>query len=178
MFLHPTVQPDLYFLGIQKYYHSVPIHPYLLRLISHVPEERFAFGNVSFVLETFRTETVHDSQDGSTLLRLCHDNFDRVRSRTVDAAHLGHGTYAPQDVDRVHVPHEDDKGVTGTYGHGILLGQSLEFGIGARPPDQTDVRSLTKGETEFGPRDTVEYGLVEVLDRLDEMGVAQNKIEV
>ena len=59
---------------------------------------------------------------------------------------------------------------------GVLLSQFDHRGVGAGAADQAFAGRLAEGQAELDARHGGDQGLVDVLDRLDEMGLAQDEV--
>src|SRR5215217_6280540 len=65
----------------------------------------------------------------------------------------------------------------GPYGLGIFLCQLDHGFIRTRPANETFSRRLTKRQPKFDAWYSIHECFVNILDRLDEMGLSQNKID-
>src|SRR5512143_646028 len=147
-------------------------------LVADLAQKAFAPFDVSRPLDALGPHAVDDPQDGPALIRLGHDDLGRVGRGAVDAADLGHGLDRVQDVDREAAGHEDQERVAGAERQGVLLGDLDQGGVVPGVADQGQSRRFAEGDAELHLRRRRDDGLVEVLDGLDEMGLAEDEIHV
>ena len=105
-------------------------------------------------------------------------NLDRVGGCAVDAAHLRHLLDLVQDVHRVALTQEDDERVARSDRQGVANGELDELLVVARTPDKPGARRLAEGEPEAQVRGAAGESLIQVLDRLDEVRLAEDQVEL
>jgi len=66
--------------------------------------------------------------------------------------------------------------VTGTDCHRVLFCQCHQLRVRAAGAHQTGSRRLAEGQAETDPRDGAHQCLVQILDRLDKVGLAKDDI--
>jgi hypothetical protein len=74
------------------------------------------------------------------------------------------------------IAQEEDKGMAGPDGLGIFLSQFDHGLIGPAPADQTFARSLTKGQAKLDAGDGSHQRFMNILNRFDKVGLAQDKV--
>ena len=127
---------------------------------------------------TFGREAVDYSQHAAALIAFGDDGLDRVGGGAKNRADFGDVLDATQNVDRVALAHHDDEGVAGGDGRGVLRGQRFERVVIAVHAGEARARGFIEGDGEFHLRDGVYDGLVNILNGLDEVRLAQNQIAV
>ena len=94
------------------------------------------------------------------------------------AQHLGHGFDGVQHVEREPVAQEDHEGVAGGDGGRVARCQVDQFGVVARAPDQPWPGRLAEGNPELQGRTHAHQRLVKVVNRLDEVRLADHDVHV
>ncbi len=139
-----------------------------------VSKKTSAPGNALVVLDAFRRRAVDDAEDAAALLGLGDDDLYGVRGGTEDAADLGNALDRLTDVDREGIDEEDDERVTGADGLRVADGELLKLGLGAGVADEAVAGGFAKREPKLNSRHGADEGLVNVLDGLDEVRLAED----
>jgi len=134
--------------------------------------------NAGRVLRAFRRRPVDHANNAAPQRGLRHNHFDGICRGAKKIHDLGHVLDARQQVDRVALPHGDIKGVSGAHGQRVADRELLQILIVAVGPDETRARGLIERQAEFHLRHRIHDRLVQVLDRLDEVALADNDISV
>ncbi|KEH15128.1 cystathionine beta-synthase, partial [Medicago truncatula] len=148
-----------------------------LRLVSDRAQQILAPAHVVVVLDAERRKAVDDTGDPASLRAFRDDHVGRVRGRAVDPADLRHGLDRIEHVDRIEtVAEEHDERVTGADRKGVAAREFDEFRIGAGTAHETLARCLAECEPETNARHGADQRLVDVLDGLDEMRLAEDEV--
>src|SRR5712692_4195947 len=147
------------------------------QLVPDFPEEGDPLRPVFLRLDAFRPLAIDDSQDAATAAGRRDDDVDGIRCRGVHRHDFWHVAQGPQDVDRVRLLHEHDEEVARPDREGVLRGEPLQAVIVAFDQDERRPGRLTERDAEFDPGDGPDERLVNVLGRLDEVGLAEDHVQ-
>ena len=150
-----------------------------LKLITDLAQQSFAPGDILFPFQSLGRATVDDAKDRPTLFCGSDDHFRRIRCGAIDAANLGHVFQGVQDIDRIKAfAEENEKAVARCHSLRISLREFNHGRISAAPADQTFARGLAERQAEPNPWHSSDQCLMNVLDRLDEMRLTENKVNL
>src|SRR2546422_7779479 len=141
------------------------------------PEEGDPLRPVFLGLEAFRPLAVDDSQDAATAAGRRDNDVNGIRCRGKHGHDFGDIAQGPQDVDRVGVLHEYDEEVSRSDREGVLRGELLQAVIVAFDPDERRPGRFTESNPEFDPGDGSDERLVNILGRLDEVGLSEDYVQ-
>lgn len=149
-----------------------------LFLVTYLPQEGLSqFGALS-ILHPAGGGAVDHPQDATPLFALGDDRLAGVGGGAEDPADLGAVLDGVEDVDGIGLFQEYDEAVAGPDGLGVLLGQADHLLIGSLVPDQAVAGGLAEGQPELDAGDRGDQDLVEVLYRLDEVGLPQDEVDL
>ena len=147
------------------------------QLVPEAAQQLLALGLVLVGLDPRRRRAVDHAEHAPALFGLAHHDLERVRGRAEDAAHLGHGLDRVQDVDREPVAQGDDEQVTGADRPRVANRDVDELVVVAASAHEPRPARLVERDPELQPRD-VHARLVQILDRLDEVGLTDDDVQV
>ena len=154
-------------------------HPGELKFVADFAQELFAPGDAGFILHALAFAAVDDAEDAAALRCFSNNHFDRVRRSAVDAAdfrhHLDNVEYTHREISRTE---KHDKAMTGGKRQGVALGQIDHRRIRAAPAHQHGAGRFAEADAELDSRNRLNQGLVNVLDSLDEVALAEDEIDV
>src|SRR5512146_1906807 len=106
-------------------------------LVTDLPQQVPAPGDVGLAFHPLRAEAVHDAQDPTPLFRLGENDLGWIGGGTKDTAHFGHHLHRIEHVYRVvAVPEEQDEGVSGTQRLRVFLREFHQRAVGPGPPNE------------------------------------------
>src|SRR5437867_4516702 len=149
-----------------------------LELISDLPQELFSGLNVRFPLDALGLHAVNHPEDSAALLRLRHDDFHRVRRGAIDLANFRHALDGVQNVKGETALHKYNETMSASQLQGVPLCQIDQPGIVSREADERRTRRLAEPDPELHSRDGLHDSLIEVLEGLDKVRLAQDKVQV
>jgi len=148
-----------------------------LKLVTDLPKQPFAPGDVLSIFDARRRRAIDYAENSASLFGHGDDDFHRVCCRTEDLAHFWHHFEHVQHVQRVETfAEENDKAVACADGLRVLLRQVDHGRIGATPTDKAFTGRLAKRQPELDPRHRRDQRLMDILDGLDEMALAEDEI--
>ena len=126
---------------------------------------------------TLRPEPVDHAEYRASLFGLGEHDLGRIRRRAEDPADLRHRLYRVQHVDWIEpVTEDDDEAVTRAERERVAARELLEPGVGAGPADQAFPRRFAEGQAEPDTGHGGDQSLMDVLDRLDEVRLAEDEV--
>jgi hypothetical protein len=147
------------------------------QLVADFPQQTVSPFDAFFVLDSQWAKAVDDTQDASPLLRFREHDFSRIGRCTIDVTNLRDHLDGVQHVDGIEtITQEDDEAMTCAERECIFARQFLEGVIGTGPADQALARCLAEGEPKSDSRYCGHQCFMDVLDRFDEMSLAENEI--
>src|SRR3989440_11050048 len=147
-------------------------------LVADGAEELFSGGDVVVGLDSEGRATVDHADDAATLVGFGDEDLDRVGGGAVDPADLRDLLHLVEDVHRVSLPQEHDEGVARPDSQGVAGGEVDELVVVAGLADQPGSGRLAEGDAEAEVGRGSHQRLVEILDRLDEVGLPEDEVEV
>jgi hypothetical protein len=142
------------------------------------PTQTFPPLDVVVALNALGRRAIHHTHDAAALTRPSHQDLRGIGRRTDDAADLGHHFERVQDVDGIEsLAQEQDEGMSGAYGQGVLLGQLDHRLVSPGPADQARTRGLTERQTELDTRHMGDHRLVDVLHAFDKVRLPEDKVD-
>lgn len=149
----------------------------ILELIADLSQKVLSPFDVRRAFNTLGSQSVDNPHNTATLDGLGNDNLDWIGRGTVNPAYFRHHFDCIQDIYGIKaVRQKQNETMSGTYGQSILLCQFNHELVITRKPDKAFARGLAKCQAELDARDGVYQGLMNILDRFDEMRLAEDEI--
>src|SRR5581483_3353274 len=149
-----------------------------LLLVAEPPQHRMPFGLLGLALDSLGRASIDYSEHAASIALLGHDEPERIGGGTEDRADLADGFDLVEHVYRERIAeHHDEYVACGDGGDGFD-GGLLEALIGADVPDEAGAGSLRERHPKPDSGNGLDQGLVNVLDGLDEMGLAYDDVDV
>src|SRR2546425_5712522 len=149
-----------------------------LPLVSDLAQEFLAGGDVRRAFDCLGRCTVDYAQYAASLLGLGHDDFDRVGAGAEDRAHFRNVLHGVEQVDGIGLAKNEYEHMPGGERLRVADGGAAEFVVVAVGAREAGAGGFVEGQAELGLRDGVDHGLVHVLDRLDEVSLAEDDVGV
>ena len=130
-------------------------------------------------LDPQRRKAVEDAEDAALVALLDHHDLNRVRGGGEKRHHLGHLPEVGEHVDGKDpgAQHHQEE-VPRAHRERVLHREPNERVVRPRAAHQALLARLVEGEAELDPGHRVHHRLVHVLHRLDEVGVAEDDVDL